>query len=86
MNARQLSQQLSISEFSRLCACVDEKLPPSEEMVGGNGEMTRLAGRLIERKFVVIQLDRQADRIRAYLDLGKGFCMWVEFKPSARAA
>lgn len=85
MTAAQVASLLSITEFQRMCGCIDMKTKAGESVLAGDTEPVRLAGKLIERRFKVITLERQANKIRAFLDLGKGHCLWVEFKPDVKA-
>lgn len=79
MNARQLMSALSLPEFQRLCANLDKRGPASVEVPIGGNDTVRMAGRLVERKFDVIQLQRSETKIRAFVNLGHGVCLWTTF-------
>lgn len=84
MKAHEVVAALSLSEFNRLCAAIDEKLPPSESVQDGPGTV-RLLGRLVSKRFGVIRVQRiKSDEILVMVDLGSGNVKWFGIQPDEK--
>ena len=72
--------QLTISEWSALCALVDV-IGPKTKIAFGNGPASpfqEVAGMVIQKKFDVVKIKREAGKVFVWLDFGKGCMQWFE--------
>ncbi len=84
MTANQVASALSFREFQRLCSALDEKLPPAGPEASDMIPVV-VGGRTLNRKFDVVKIQRQRDRVNAFVDLGKGVVIWMDVESDEKS-
>jgi hypothetical protein len=70
---------LTLREFATLCSLIDEHAPKTSGLLGW-GETAAIAGKLLQRKFNIVKIDRNAYSLHVTVDLGRGIIRKCEVR------
>ena len=82
LTPRELMGILNLREWAALCSMVDE-FGPAQMIAfkhGDGSEVQPVKGQLILKRFDVVKVRRENEKIFCWLDFGKGVMQWYEIK------